>query len=65
MLLALQALAMVAGFRSQLGHLHTREGMALAERHGKLKGKQPEPPEPAWGLIRRYYAEGEVLLAGP
>ncbi|MEV4188549.1 helix-turn-helix domain-containing protein [Streptosporangium canum] len=33
------------------------------KRNGKLKGKQPKLPEPAWRSIRRRYAEGEVSLA--
>jgi DNA invertase Pin-like site-specific DNA recombinase len=61
--LFLQTLAMVAEFEANLGHLRTREGMALARRNGKLKGKQPKLPEPARRSIRRRYAEGEVSLA--
>ncbi|MFI6743035.1 recombinase family protein [Nonomuraea sp. NPDC050451] len=61
--LFLQALAMVAEFEANLGHLRTREGMALAKKNGKLKGKQPKLPEPARRSIRRRYAEGEVPLA--
>jgi hypothetical protein len=53
---------MVAEFEANLGHLHTREGMALAKKNGKLKGKQPKLPEPARRSIRRRYAEGEVSL---
>ncbi|MET7338454.1 recombinase family protein [Nonomuraea sp. NPDC005650] len=45
--LFLQTLAMVAEFEANLGHLRTREGMALAKKNGKLKGKQPKLPEPA------------------
>ncbi|WP_433358964.1 recombinase family protein [Streptosporangium sp. CA-115845] len=44
--LFLQTLAMVAEFEANLGHLRTREGMALAKKNGKLKGKQPKLPEP-------------------
>ncbi|MFD8562691.1 recombinase family protein [Streptosporangium canum] len=62
--LFLQTLAMVAEFEADLGHMRTREGMALAEKNGKPKGKQPELPEPARRSIRRRYAEGEVSLAG-
>ncbi|MEV0666235.1 recombinase family protein [Actinomadura luteofluorescens] len=61
--LFLQTLAMVAEFEANLGHLRTREGMALAKKNGKLKGKQPKLPEPARRSIRRRYAEGEVSLA--
>ncbi|MEU4549392.1 recombinase family protein [Nonomuraea dietziae] len=61
--LFLQTLAMVAEFEANLGHLRTREGMALAKKNGKLKGKQPKVPEPARRPIRRRYAEGEVSLA--
>ncbi|MEV5897345.1 recombinase family protein [Nonomuraea fuscirosea] len=61
--LFLQTLAMVAEFEAGLGHLRTREGMALAKKNGKLKGKQPKLPEPARRSIRRRYAEGEVSLA--
>lgn len=53
---------MVAEFEANLGHMRTREGMALAEKNGKLKGKQPKLPEHARRPIRRY-AEGEVSLA--
>ncbi|MEV0201438.1 recombinase family protein [Nonomuraea sp. NPDC050691] len=42
----LQTLAMVAEFEANLGNLRTREGMALAKKNGKLKGKQPKLPEP-------------------
>lgn len=55
--LFLQTLAVVAEFEANLGHLHTRGGMALAkERNGKLKGKQPKLPEPARRSIRGRYA---------
>src|SRR5699024_10036772 len=37
--LFLQTLAMVAEFEANLAHLRTREGMAMAKRNGKLKGK--------------------------
>ncbi|TDD21097.1 resolvase [Actinomadura sp. KC06] len=58
--LFLQTLAMVAEFEA---NLRTREGMALAKKNGKLKGKQPKLPAPARRSIRRRYAEGEVSLA--
>jgi DNA invertase Pin-like site-specific DNA recombinase len=61
--LFLQTLAMVAEFEANLGHLRTREGMALAKRQGKLKGKQPKLPESAQRSIRRRYATGEVSIA--
>ncbi|MER5326311.1 recombinase family protein [Streptosporangium roseum] len=61
--LFLQTLAMVAEFEANIGHRRTREGMALAKKNGKLKGKQPKLPEPARRSIRRRYAEGEVSLA--
>ncbi|GAA3845064.1 recombinase family protein [Sphaerisporangium flaviroseum] len=61
--LFLQTLAMVAEFEANIGHQRTREGMALAKRRGKLKGKQPKLPEPVRRSIRRRYAEGEVSLA--
>jgi DNA invertase Pin-like site-specific DNA recombinase len=61
--LFLQTLAMVAEFEAYIGHQRTREGMALAKKNGKLKGKQPKLPEPARRSIRRRYAEGEVSLA--
>ncbi|MDP4512006.1 recombinase family protein [Nonomuraea turcica] len=59
--LFLQTLAMVAEFGTNLGHMRTREGMALAKKNGKLRGKQPKLPEPARRSIRRRYAEGEGL----
>jgi DNA invertase Pin-like site-specific DNA recombinase len=43
----LQTLAMVAEFEANLNHLRTREGMAIAERKGRLRGKQPKLPESA------------------
>lgn len=55
--LFLQTLAMVAEFEANIGHQRTREGMALAKKNGKLKGKQPKLPEPARRSIRRRYAE--------
>jgi DNA invertase Pin-like site-specific DNA recombinase len=61
--LFLQTLAMVAEFEANLGHLRTREGMALAKKNGKLKGKQPKLPESAQRSIRRRYATGEVSIA--
>ncbi|MEU7828626.1 recombinase family protein [Nonomuraea sp. NPDC049129] len=61
--LFLQTLAMVAEFEANIGHQRTREGMALAKKNGKLKGKQSKLPEPARRSIRRRYAEGEVSLA--
>ncbi|MER5423409.1 hypothetical protein [Streptosporangium roseum] len=39
------------------------EGMALAKKNGRLKGKQPKMPETARRSIRRRYAQGEVSLA--
>ena len=51
------------GVTTNIGHQRTREGMALAKKNGKLKGKQPKLPEPARRSIRRRYAEGEVSLA--
>ncbi len=63
--LFLQTLAMVAEFEANLGHMRTREGMALAKKNGKLKGKQPKLPAPARRSIRRRNAEGEVSLADP
>lgn len=44
---------MVAEFETSIGHQRTREGMALAKKNGKLKGKQPKLPEPARRSIRR------------
>jgi DNA invertase Pin-like site-specific DNA recombinase len=61
--LFLQTLAMVAEFEANIGHQRTREGMALAKKNGKLKGKQPKLPEPARRSIRRRYAEGDVSLS--
>jgi DNA invertase Pin-like site-specific DNA recombinase len=61
--LFLQTLAMVAEFEANLNHLRTREGMAIAKRNGKLKGKQPKLPESAQRSIRRRYDAGEVSLA--
>lgn len=52
-----------AEFEANIGRQRTREGMALDEENGKLKGKQPKLPEPARRSIRRRYAEGEVSLA--
>jgi DNA invertase Pin-like site-specific DNA recombinase len=54
---------MVAEFEANLGHLRTREGMAIAKRKGKLRGKQPKLPPSAHRSIRLRYAEGEVSLA--
>lgn len=54
---------MVTEFEANIGHQRTREGMALAKKNGKLKGKQPKLPESARRSIRRRYAEGEVSLA--
>lgn len=61
--LFLQTLAMVAEFEANLGHLHTREGMARARSKGRLRGKQPKLPASAQRTIRRRYATGEVSLA--
>src|ERR1700731_4875684 len=61
--LFLQTLAMVAEFEANLNHLRTREGVAIATRKGKLRGKQPKLPESAQRSIRRRYAAGEVSLA--
>jgi hypothetical protein len=54
---------MVAEFEANIGHLHTREGMAKARRQDKLRGKQPKLPPSAARAIRRRYADGEVSLA--
>ncbi len=51
--------------RSQPRPYAHREGMALAKKNGKLKGKQPKLPAPARRSIRRRNAEGEVSLADP
>jgi len=56
-------LAMVAEFEANLNHLRTREGMVIAKRKGKLKGKQPKLPESAQRSIRRRHAAGEASLA--
>jgi DNA invertase Pin-like site-specific DNA recombinase len=61
--LFLQTLAMVAEFEANLNHLRTREGMAIAKRKGKLRGKQPKLPPAAHRSIRRRYATGDVSLA--
>lgn len=61
--LFLQTLAMVAEFEANLNHLRTREGMAIAKRKGKLRGKQPKLPASARRTIRARYATGEVSLA--
>jgi DNA invertase Pin-like site-specific DNA recombinase len=61
--LFLQTLAMVAEFEANLNHLRIREGMAIAKRKGKLRGKQPKLPESAQRSIRRRYTTGEVSLA--
>lgn len=45
--LFLRTLAMVAESDAGPGNLRTREGMAPAEKNSKLRGKQPELPEPA------------------
>jgi DNA invertase Pin-like site-specific DNA recombinase len=50
--LFLQTLAMVAEFEANLNHLRTREGMAIAKRKDKLRGKQPKLPESAQRSIR-------------
>jgi DNA invertase Pin-like site-specific DNA recombinase len=54
---------MVAEPEANLGHLRTREGMALAKKNGKLKGKQPKLPEQARRSIRCRCATGVVSLA--
>ncbi|MGH3525406.1 MAG: recombinase family protein [Mycobacterium sp.] len=61
--LFLQTLAMVAEFEANLNHLRTREGMAVAKRKGKLRGKQPKLPPPAQRTIRRRDAQGDVSIA--
>lgn len=45
--LFLQTVAMVAEFEAKLKHLRIREGMAVAKRKGKPRGKQPKLPPPA------------------
>lgn len=54
---------MVAEFEANLNHLRAREGMAVAKRKGKLRGKQPKLPPSAQRTIRARYATGEVSLA--
>lgn len=61
--LFLQTLAMVAEFEANLIRLRTREGMAVAKRKGKLRGKQPSLPESAQRSIRDHYAQGGLSLA--
>jgi DNA invertase Pin-like site-specific DNA recombinase len=61
--LFLQTLAMVAEFEANLIRLRTREGMAVAKRKGKLRGKQPKLSESAQRSIRARYAEGGLSLA--
>jgi len=60
--LFLQTLAMVAEFEANLIRLRTREGMAVAKRKGKLKGKQPKLSDAAQKSIRTRYAEGGISL---
>jgi DNA invertase Pin-like site-specific DNA recombinase len=50
----------LAEFEANLNHLRTREGIAIAKRKGKLRGKQPKSAQRS---IRRRYATGEVSLA--
>ena len=61
--LFLQTLAIVAEFEANRTHLRTREGMARARRHGKLRGKQAKLPASAARTIRRRYVVGEASLA--
>jgi DNA invertase Pin-like site-specific DNA recombinase len=61
--LFLQTLAMIAEFEANLNHLRTREGMAIAKRNGKLRGKQPKLPPAAQRTIRRRYTEGGLSIA--
>jgi len=61
--LFLQTLAMVAEFEANLIRLRTREGMAVAKRKGKLRGKQPKLAESAQRSIRARYAEGGLSMA--
>jgi DNA invertase Pin-like site-specific DNA recombinase len=54
---------MVAEFETNLNHLCTREGMEIARRKGKLRGKQPKLPESSRPTIRQRYAVGDVSIA--
>ncbi|GLY86961.1 hypothetical protein Airi02_048900 [Actinoallomurus iriomotensis] len=54
---------MVAEFEANLGHLRAREGMALAKRQGKLKGKQPKlSRRHRWGLAPPFQIRGPRAL---
>ena len=56
-------LATFAEFEVDLLRMRTREGMAVAKRKGKLRGKQPKLAESAQRSIRARYAEGGLSMA--
>ncbi len=51
-------LAMMAEFESDLIRMRTREGMALAKKRGRLKGKQPKLSQKQIAHLRLLYDEG-------
>ena len=56
-------LAMVAEFERDLISLRTKEGLAIAKRKGRLKGKQPKLNEAQQQQVMRWIQEGELTQA--
>lgn len=61
--LLFNVLAMVAEFEADLISARTREGMAIAKKKGKLRGKQPKLTSRQQQHVHQMYASGEYTQA--
>jgi DNA invertase Pin-like site-specific DNA recombinase len=56
-------LAVLAEFEADLLKMRTREGMAVARAHGRLKGRQPKLTARQQAELVRMHATGDYTIA--